>query len=110
MVVLPVAPATLVILLAATLLAAGGDVKERALQMVKQARVAYDLGRYDEAASFYEGAYRLVQDPPLLFNIGQAYRLAGRAEKALAAYKGFLRTAPPDDPNRRVVEARIAEL
>jgi tetratricopeptide (TPR) repeat protein len=107
---LPVAPATLVILLAATLLAAGGDVKERALQMVKQARVAYDLGRYDEAASFYEGAYRLVQDPPLLFNIGQAYRLAGRAEKALAAYKGFLRTAPADDPNRSVVEGRIAEI
>jgi tetratricopeptide repeat protein len=78
--------------------------------MVKQARVAYDLGNYDEAASRYEAAYRLVQDPALLYNIGQAYRLAGRTEKALAAYKGFLRTAPPDDPNRAPVEGRIAEL
>jgi hypothetical protein len=105
-----VAPATLVLLLATTLLAAGGDAKERARQMVKQARVAYDLGNYDEAASRYEAAYRVVQDPALLFNIGQAYRLAGRTDKALAAYKGFLRTAPPGDPNRPVVATRVGEL
>jgi tetratricopeptide (TPR) repeat protein len=105
-----VAPATLVILLAATLLAAGGDAKERARQMVRQAHVAYDLGNYDEAASFYEAAYRLVQDPALLYNIGQAFRLAGRTEKALAAYKGFLRTAPADDPNRAAVVGRVADL
>jgi hypothetical protein len=86
------------------------DTKERARQMVKQARVAYDLGNYDEAASRYEAAYRLVQDPALLYNIGQAYRLAGRTEKALAAYKGFLRTAPPEDPNRAPVGGRITEL
>jgi tetratricopeptide (TPR) repeat protein len=105
-----VAPTTLALLLAATLLAAGGEPKDRAREMVRQARVAYNLGNYDEAAARYEAAYRLVQDPALLFNIGQAFRLAGRTDKALAAYKGFLRTAPPDDPNRAAVVGRVAEL
>src|SRR3954469_19888538 len=77
--------------------------------MVKQARVAYNLGNYDEAAARYEAAYRLVQDPALLFNIGQAFRLAGRTDKALAAYKGFLRTAPAGDPNRPAVRGGVAE-
>jgi tetratricopeptide (TPR) repeat protein len=100
----------LVLVLAGRLLAAGGDAKDRARDMVRQAHVAYDLGNYDEAASRYEAAYRLVQDPALLFNIGQAYRLGGRTDKALAAYKGFLRTAPADDPNRAPVSSRVAEL
>jgi hypothetical protein len=101
------APATLLLALA---LFAAGDTKDSARQLVKQAKVAFDLGHFDEAASRYEAAYRIVPDSALLFNMGQAYRLGGRPEQALAAYLGFLRTSPPDDPNRAAVEARVAEL
>ncbi len=86
------------------------QAKESARELAKSATVAYNLGNYEEAAAGYESAYRLVQDPVLLYNIGQSYRLAGRLEKALAAYKGFLRTAGPDDPTRPGVTARVAEL
>jgi tetratricopeptide (TPR) repeat protein len=87
-----------------------GNAKEAAKDFAKRAQVAYNLGHYDEAASLYEASYRLVQDFTLLFNIGQSYRLAGEPERALAAYKGFLRTAPADHQNRALVEARVAEM
>jgi tetratricopeptide (TPR) repeat protein len=86
------------------------DAKDAAKDFAKRAQVAYNLGHYDEAASLYEASYRLVQDYTLLFNIGQSYRLAGEPERALAAYKGFLRTAPADHQNRPLVEARVAEI
>jgi hypothetical protein len=78
--------------------------------LAKEATVAYNLGRYDEAATQYEAAYRLVQAPALLYNIAQAHRLAGKLDQALAAYKGFLRTAPDEATERASVEERVAEL
>lgn len=87
-----------------------GDPKEAARELSKRAVVAYNLGHYLEAAELYESAYRQVQDPTLLFNIGQSYRLANQPERALAAYKGFLRTAPAADRNRAFVAARVGEL
>src|SRR5262249_8931733 len=47
--------------------------------------------------------------PELLFNIGQAYRLAGKPQEALAAYRGFLRRVP-DAPQRAEVRERISSL
>jgi tetratricopeptide (TPR) repeat protein len=69
----------------------------------------FDLGKYLEAAKEYEAAYQGKDDPSLLFNIGQAYRLGGEKEAALRAYKSFLRRSP-DSSNRVAVEARISEL
>ena len=89
---------------------AGRDDKARAREHTRQATIAYNIGKYEEAAGEYEAAYRLVQDPALLYNIGQSYRLAGKPDKALAAYKGYLRTSRLDDPNRAAVEGRVAEL
>ena len=69
----------------------------------------YDLGKYAEAASEYEAAFGLTDRPALLFNIGQAHRLAGNRKAALAAYQGFLRRVP-DSPQRAEVEEHIATL
>jgi tetratricopeptide (TPR) repeat protein len=69
----------------------------------------FDLGHYKEAVEEYEEAYRAKDDPALLFNIGQAYRLAGDTENAIRVYKAYLRRVP-GAPNRREVEARISEL
>jgi len=71
--------------------------------------IHFDLGRFREAAKEYEEAYTLKSDPALLFNIGQAYRLAHENEKALHAYRSYLRYVP-DAPNAKVVEAQIEAL
>jgi tetratricopeptide (TPR) repeat protein len=69
----------------------------------------YDLGHYLEAVKEYEAAYKAKDDPALLFNIAQAYRLAGKNENAIRAFKSYLHRVPRA-PNRAEVETRIAEL
>ena len=91
-------------------LALAGPTEDAARDASKRGTASYNLGQYDEAAADYERAYKLVQDPAVLFNVAQAYRLAGRSEKALTAYRAYLRTAPVDAPNRAQVEARVREL
>jgi tetratricopeptide (TPR) repeat protein len=75
----------------------------------RQGTQLYDVGKYTEAAAEYETAFRLTELPALLFNMGQAYRLAGDAKKALAAYQGFIRRVP-GAPQRAEVEGNIATL
>ena len=69
----------------------------------------YDVGRFDEAAREYDAAYQLRNDPALLYNLGQAYRLAGNQAKAIVTYRAFLRRVP-NSPDRAEVEQRIVEL
>src|SRR6185295_18265595 len=69
----------------------------------------YDLQRYLEAAHEYEAAFELKDRPEILFNIGQAYRLAGENQKAAGAFRSYLRRLPHAE-NRADVEARIADL
>lgn len=90
--------------------AIAGPQENLARDQVKQAAAAYNLGHFDEAAEHYEEAYRLVQDPVLLFNIAQSYRLGGKLDKALYAYRAFLRTSGGDAPNREMAEKHIAEI
>jgi tetratricopeptide (TPR) repeat protein len=87
-----------------------GPAEDLARDRTKKANAAFNLGSYDEAATEYEAAYRTVPDPALLFNIGQSYRLGGKPDKALIAYKSYLRTAPANASNRAQVEARLREL
>lgn len=84
---------------------------EAAREHYRKGKIAFDLQRYLDAAHEYEAAYELKDDPALLFNIGQAYRLANEPQKAVGAYKSYLRNAPDVPPKRRAeIEARIAEL
>ncbi len=69
----------------------------------------FDLQRYAEAAEEYEAAYQSKRDPALLFNLGQAYRLANNYSKATWAYKLYLQRVPKS-PQRPELEKRIAEL
>jgi tetratricopeptide (TPR) repeat protein len=45
---------------------------------------------FDGAILLYQKAYDLVPHPALLFNMGQAHRLAGRRDDALAMYRRYL--------------------
>lgn len=98
------------VILAALVRPAAAGPAEEAREQTRRGTAAYNLGSYEEAARFYEEAYRLVSAPELLFNVGQAWRQAGRPDKALVAYKAYLRTAQPHAPNREQVERRVAEL
>lgn len=69
----------------------------------------YDLGRYIEAVEQYEQAFRLSNRPGFLFNIGQAYRLAGKAREAIAAYEGFVRR-DPSSPLKAEAQRHVATL
>ena len=72
--------------------------------------VALNLGRYDEAIEHLSQAYTLTQDPMLLYSLGQAYRLAGKPEKALASYSSFLRAAGAMPKYRTQLERAAAEI
>jgi hypothetical protein len=69
----------------------------------------FDLQKFGEAAHEYELAYEAKDDPALLFNIAQSYRLAGDSQRALGAYKAYLRRVPHPS-NSDEVYKRIAEL
>jgi hypothetical protein len=84
--------------------------REAARVATKQATAAFNLGHYDEAAALYEEAYKHVPDPILLYDIGQSYRQANQPDKALIAYRSYLRTAPDDAPNRAKVKQWVGEL
>jgi hypothetical protein len=90
--------------------ARAGSVKETARAEWERASVEYTLGHFEAAARAYEDAYRLVPDPALLFNLGQARRHAGGAEAAISAYRSFLRLSRPDAPDRGIAEKRVQEL
>src|SRR2546423_2920568 len=69
---------------------------------------AFDLGLYEDAIREYMLAYQAKDDPALLYNIGQAHRLAGHAPDALRFYRIYL-TKLPNTPNRTDVENKIGE-
>jgi tetratricopeptide (TPR) repeat protein len=85
------------------------EKKAQAKELFERATRLYDVGKYGEAISTYEEAYLLVEDPVLLFNMGQAYRLWDRPEEAIRSYKNYLRKRP-DATNRADVERKIADL
>lgn len=89
--------------------AAPVDDVESARDHFAKGKRLYDLGRFADAASEYELAYQAKDDPALLFNIGQAYRLARQSSRALLAYKAYLRNVP-DAANRAEVETWIRDL
>jgi tetratricopeptide (TPR) repeat protein len=105
-------PYRFVPLLAVLTLAAparAGDATSEAREHFRRGTTLYDLRRYREAAREYEAAYELKDEPALLFNIAQAYRLAAAYDEAIGAYRSFLRRQPRS-PNRAEVEERIREM
>jgi tetratricopeptide (TPR) repeat protein len=84
-------------------------VRQQAKDHYEKATRFYDVGKYGEAIAEYEQSYLLIDDPALLFNIGQAYRLWDRPEEAIRSYKNYLRRRP-DASNRADVEKKIADL
>jgi tetratricopeptide (TPR) repeat protein len=83
--------------------------KKQAKEHFEKASRLYEIQKYGDAIAEYESAYLLVEDPALLFNIGQAYRLWDKPEDAIRSYKNYLRRRP-DATNRADVEKKIVDL
>ena len=75
-----------------------------------QGTVALNLGNYDEAVEHFSRAYGLSEDAALLFRLAQAYRLGGKADKALATYSAFLRAVGGSPKYRVQIERAAAEI
>ena len=58
------------------------------------AQKAYTAGDYSKSVQEFLAAYQAYPANPLLFNIGQAYRLSGDKEKALAYYEKYVEFEP----------------
>lgn len=82
---------------------------EEARRHVNDAKVAYTLGEFDKAIAAWKEAYRLKPLPAILFNLAQAYRLAGDYRESRFQYENYLRGLP-NAPNRLEVERRIEQL
>lgn len=91
---------------------AGKPASEDAAQAkehYKRGTKLYDLGKYDEAIQEFEAAFEIKDEPVLLYNIAQAYRLANKYPEALRFYRTYLRRSPRA-PNKSEVEAKIADM
>jgi hypothetical protein len=83
--------------------------KQEMKTLYERATRAYDVGKYNEAIEDYQKAYEIGGDPPMLYNIAQAYRLNDQPNEALRFYRRYLQRAP-QARNREDVERKIAEL
>jgi len=89
--------------------AARADEIQDARDHFHRATKAYEVADYEEAIREFAATYKLKDDPSILFNLAQAYRLAGHREEALRTYRMFL-SKVPNTPNRREVEGLIEGL
>ncbi|HEX3480615.1 MAG TPA: hypothetical protein VHT91_36610 [Kofleriaceae bacterium] len=80
-----------------------------AKQYVDAGLAAQDAHDYDTAITLYSRAYRLVPHPLLIFNLAQAHRLAGHADKALVLYRRYL-DEDPEGAQATIARSFVAEL
>lgn len=65
-------------------------IPEKAKQLAERGREAHDRGDYTDAISAFNEAYVLAPSAGLLFDLAQAYRLAGRCDDAAWMYRRYL--------------------
>jgi tetratricopeptide (TPR) repeat protein len=80
-----------------------------AQEHARRANLSYQAGNFAEAIRELEAEYVLDGDPSALYNLGQAYRLWGKLESALRAYRQYL-AQQPGAANRQQVERLVNDL
>lgn len=107
-------------LLIAALAAAAGNVSaddrlpperipQKARELAEKGRAFHDAGEYMKAVAAFKEAYVLAPSPGLLFNIAQAYRLAGDCDDAAWMYRRFL-DSNPGEASRTLAEQHLASV
>src|SRR3954468_4636318 len=75
----------------------------------QKATALFNLGEFADAAAEYKEAYKSLPEPVFLYNIAQAYRLAGDLQKAAFFYTSYARNAK-DPATKREAELRAKKL
>jgi tetratricopeptide (TPR) repeat protein len=96
----------MLLLCAAPALAGEAAISPEAKRHVELGMQHYEAGRYQQASSEFELAYRLSQRPALLFNIARAEAKLGHEEAAIAFLRRYLEERP-DAPDAAAVMAEI---
>lgn len=81
-------------------------VPDKARRLAERGRVYHQAGNYSAAIAAFKDAYVLAPSPGLLFNIAQAYRLAGNCDEAAWMYRRFL-DASPVGPHRELARSHL---
>jgi tetratricopeptide (TPR) repeat protein len=108
------------VLIIAALAAAAGNVSaddrlpperipQKARELAEKGRAYHDAGEYMKAVAAFKEAYVLAPSPGLLFNIAQAYRLAGDCDDAAWMYRRFL-DSNPGEASRTLAEQHLASV
>jgi hypothetical protein len=80
-----------------------------AKKFVAAAIAAQETQDFDTAITLYQKAFLLVPHPILMFNVGQAHRLAGRPELAARFYSRYLELEP-DGTESATARAHLASI
>lgn len=89
---------------------ATADREAAASELVDQAALAYDQNQLDQALQLLTRAYELSPRPSILYNRAQVLRVQDDCAAALDAYRRFIDTTAPDDPNRERALHRRDEM
>jgi hypothetical protein len=94
---------------AAPVAAAPADEMAEAKEHFKKGQTHYALGEFDEAVAEFRAAYRLRDEPAILFNIAQAMRQLGQFKQAHFYYAQYL-ARRPEATNRADVEQFMVQM
>lgn len=83
--------------------------RQRARELYGQGQSHFDAGRFAEAETAFEGAYREVPNPVVLLGVASAQERLGNNLDAARTLRRYLRERP-DAPDRATIEQRIAQL
>ncbi len=104
--------AAAIALLASARISHADEVTENAKRLANDARTAYNLGEYGTALEDFRAAYKLKQDPTLLYNLAQCERQLHKYADAARSYRAYLREGANllRHADREQLEKRIVEM
>ena len=88
---------------------ASASPRDAARKLVKDGIAAQDAKDYSSAIALYLKAFSLDPHPLLLFNVGQAHRLAGCPERAVPFYERYL-ALEPKGTQSAAAQAALADI
>jgi tetratricopeptide (TPR) repeat protein len=84
-------------------------IPQKARELADKGRAYHDAGEYTKAIAAFKEAYVLAPSPALLFNIAQAYRLAGNCDDAAWMYRRYIDTNP-DTVHKALAEQHLESV
>jgi hypothetical protein len=103
-------PAALLALVLLPLSSRADEALVKAQQHTQSGVAHVKAQRYADAVKEFEAAFSLKPVPQVAIQLGEARLLAGDKAGALQSFQLFLRIARLVDPQREVIEKRVAEL